>query len=224
MELSTFNFNETLVHEDAIILIYNHLEFGDLLKMRMLNKFNKSLIDENISTFYSNFRKNNTQLPKLDTYNIQLCDIIKTIISNYRIESIRQLEIGNLPNYSIVKKSALKGFQHFKKTLKLRNIGISSNIADIIVDKVTFEQYDKVCELKKKKLCDYGCYDYATKLDDYSIEKALELINLGFAWCYAMFAVQKFDTHQIKEMINLKNSGWADSDAYYKIYHSIRMN
>ena len=42
----------------------------------------------------------------------------------------------------------------------------------------------------KKKLCDYACYDFATKLDDYSTEKALELINLGFAWCYAMFATK----------------------------------
>lgn len=222
MKLSTFNFNETLVHEDAIILIYNHLEFGDLLKMRMLNKFNKSLIDENISTFYSNFRKNNTQLPKLDTYNIQLCDIIKTIISNYRIESIRQLEIANLPNYSIVKKSALKGFQHFKKTLKLRNIGFIEEISNIIADKVNCKQFNKVCELKKKGICDYACLDFATILDDYSIEKAIELIYVGFDWCYAMFAVQRFNDQQIQKMINLKESGFADSDAYYKIYNSIR--
>ena len=119
MKLSTFNFNETLVHKDAIILIYNHLEFGDILKMRMLNKFNKLLIDENILVFYSKFRKNNTELPKLDTYNMQLCDIIKTVISNYHIEILRQSEIANLPRIDPIKQSALKGFQHFKKTLKL---------------------------------------------------------------------------------------------------------
>ena len=136
MELFCFNYNGTTIHEDAIILIYNHLEFGDLLKMRMLNKFNKSLIDKNIITFYSNFRKNNTQLPKLDPYNIQLCDIIKTTISNYRIEILRQTEITSLPRINPIKKSALKGFQHFKRTLKLRNIGISTQMADIIVIKI----------------------------------------------------------------------------------------
>ena len=97
--------------------------------MRMLNKFNKSLIDENISTFYSKFIKNNTELPKLDTYNMQLCDIIKTTISNYHIEILRQSEIANLPRIDPIKQSALKGFQHFKKTLKLRNIGILNNFA-----------------------------------------------------------------------------------------------
>lgn len=224
MELFCFNYNGTSVHNDAIILIYKYIEFGDVLKLRLLNKFNRSLIDENISIFYNKFRKINPQLPSLGTYSLDLSSRIKILISNYNTEILRQFEISNLPIIDPIKKSALKGFQHFKKTLKLRNIGISTQMADIIVDKVNSEQYAKVCELKKKKLCDYGCYDYATKLNDYSIEKALELINLGFAWCYAMFAVQKFDTHQIKEMINLKYSGWTDSAAYYKIYHKIRMN
>lgn len=224
MELFSFNYNGTIVHNDAIVLIYNYLEFGDVLKLRLLNKFNKSLIDENISTFYNKFRNINPQLPSLGSCSLDLSSRIKILISNYNTEILRQYEISNLPVINPIKKSALKGFQHFRKTLKLRNIGISTHMADIIVDRVNSEQYDKICELKKKKLCDYGCYDYATKLNDYSIEKAFELINLGFAWCYAMFAVQKFDNQQIKEMINLKYSGWADSTSYYKIYDRIRMN
>ena len=222
MELFSFNYNGIPIHKDAVILIYKQLKFGDLLKMRMLNKFNKSLIDENIIMFYSNFRENNTQLPNLGIFNLDLSNKIKTVISNYNIEILRQHEIANLPRIDPIKQSALKGFQHFKKTLKLRNIGILNNFADIIVDKVNNEQFNKVCELKKRKLCDYGCYDYATKLNDCSIENALELVNLGFTWCYAMFAVQKFNDQQIQKMINLKESGFADSDAYYKIYHSIR--
>jgi len=175
-----------------------------------------------LARFIAILEKNNTQLPKLDTYNIQLCDIIKTVISNYRIESIRQLEIANLPNYSIVKKSALKGHQHFRKTLKLRNIGFIEEISNIIADKVNYKQFNKVCELKKRGICDYACLDFATILDDYSIEKAIKLIYVGFDWCYAMFSVQKFNDQQIEEMKKLKESGLADSDAYYKIYNSIR--
>ena len=222
MESFSFNYNGTIIHDDAIILIYKYLEFGEVLKMRTLNKFNKLLIDENISTFYNKFRTNNTQLPILKRCSLDLSDKIKLLISNYNIEILRQSEISKLSIIDPIKKSALKGYQHFRNTLKLRKMGVSTNIADIIVDKVNSKQYDKVCELKKKGLCDYACYDFATKLDDNSTEKALELVNLGFAWCYAMFATQKFNNYQINEMIDLKYSGCPDSTAYYKIYDTIK--
>ena len=122
----------------------------------MLNKYNKKLIDENIVVFYNSFKRTYCELPKLDLSNTQISDIIKTAISNYRIESIRQHEIANLPSYSTIKKSALKGHQYFRKTLKLRNIGFIEEIADLIVNKVNNKQFNKAYELKKRGICDYA--------------------------------------------------------------------
>ena len=152
MELFSFNYNGTPVHNDAIVLIYKFLEFGDVLKMRVLNKFNKLLIDNNIIIFYNKCRINNTQLPVIQAHKLDLSSKIRMLISNYNTEILRQSEISNLLIIDPIKKSTLKGYQHFKKTLKLRNIGISTHMADTIVDKVNSEQYDKVCELKKEDM------------------------------------------------------------------------
>ena len=96
MEFFSFNYNGTTIHDDAVILIYKYLDFGEVLKMRMLNKFNKILIDENIITFYNKFRKNNTQLPKFKKILLDLSDKIKMLISNYNIEILRQSVISKL--------------------------------------------------------------------------------------------------------------------------------
>jgi hypothetical protein len=221
MELQYFNYNKNILSKDVIILIYSYLDnFDDILKIRLVNKSNKYIIDENIFYYYKkNFKFLSKNLSKFDLINLNLDQKVSKIIFHYHnfIEKMRQKQLNNPNKFSSSYISANKGFKHFKKSWILKHNGIKDHIAEICVDEFNQNQLNICLMLKKLNVDDWGCYSLAKSLDEEKINKALFIIKKNFCWCYAVIALQEFNEFQINKMIKIRELGFSDTESFQQV-------
>lgn len=222
MSYISFNLNNEILPTELINKIYLYIDdFEELIKLRVLNKYNKSLIDNNLHLIYTKLRINNEELPSINFKKLILEQRTKSIISSYQIEKLRHKEILNNPYYSSVRDSASKGHEIFKIYLNLRNNGFCSALSNIMAGDLNSNQIKQAIELKKLGIDKHGCLNLAENCNKLELQTAINIINKGFHWCYAALSIKKFSGDQIKKMIELKNNGLNDIQAFHKIETSI---
>jgi hypothetical protein len=222
MEFDSFNLNGRILPIEIINLIFRYIyNFDEILKFRILNKFNKLLIDQTLHLYYNQLRQFNNQLPIIELKNLNLEQKTRNIISSYNIEELRQKVIISRPYYRAIRYSALKGHDIFKKFLKLKNIGFCDTLSNLMAQKFNFNQIKEVIKLKKLGIDKHGCMNLVENFDNQQLKTAVYIINKGFNWCYASLGLRKFNLEQIDRMIKLKEIGLTDTQAYHKIEISV---
>lgn len=218
MTFDTFNLNKEILPIEIINLIYHFIDdFRQLLKLRRINKFNKLLIDQTLHLYYNKLQLLNNQLPVIEFKNITLEQKSRNIISSYHIEELRQKELISRPYYSLIRESALKGHNIFKKFLNLKKNGFCNQLSNIMASDFNSNQIKEVIKLKKLGIDKHGCMNLVENYDKQELKTALNIINKGFNWCYASLSLKKFNNEQIQRMIKLREIGLSDREAYSKI-------
>ena len=193
--------------------IFKHIDVQELFQKRILSKYFKSLIDNNLKYFYNNFSK---------IYPESFCKInnkvtIENFIKGYTFQYIENfIKYDCSPFY--VNKIKNKNITLTQAKLML-NLNNNNNIAfhnGINCINFNSQQIDQILKLKEIGIPIYFCISYSdtTIYTEKQINQFIELLKMGVNYYFANKVLINFTNERLEYFCSLVNNNIWFAQAY----------
>jgi len=185
--------------------IFKHIDVQDLFRKRVLSKYFKSLIDNNLKSFYNNFSKIHPKLFCKINNKVTIDNFIKgytfQYIENFREYNCSPFYIDKIKNENITLPQA-------KLILNLNNNHNIKFHNGLHCINFNSQQIDQMFKLKEMGIPIYFCilYSNTTLYSEKQLNQFIDLLKMGVNYYFANEVLINFNNERFEYFCKLVNN------------------